>query len=998
MSRLEVLVSDYVAAAIDSASRLTNLTKGSDSMIHSENPLYPASAIRVVSIVLPALLLTGIAQARQPGFYAGNKFQPLIVSPDEFVVEFDDAVDPAAIHQTMRATVNGSLAPIPWSPDDKRLAIMRISDNQQTRRAKARATAGVKSVHRVYRIRPGAQPILSTGTIVVALRPDVTPEQRDQLFSDYKVEWVRDVAGLKNTYIVRPTGSVDDVELSTAASLHEDFRTLYAHPDCRFPIRTTQVTTDPFFSNQFHLNNNGAGDATFDADIDIEVAWNRTLGAGVRVGQLDDSCDVMHEDLAGNYIGISHDISNNNQSSTAANPQQPGDRHGTSTMGLMVAGDNGIGVIGVAPNAAFTASRGLSGAITSSQVAAAFTFARNQEVDVHNNSWGFIDSPNPPVVVSAIDTAFTEGRGGLGMVVCFASGNGSGMEGDDDAGVEIDPNEDLAALPQVVGVGASNARDELAFYSNFGEEIDLLAPSNDFVIGANLPAVTTTDNTDSEFSGVEPGYNNNGLDDQGFANLADPNYTNNFGGTSAASPQVAGVAALILAVNPSLTASSVRVVMEQTADKINPTDADYNGITERSLRYGYGRINAGTAVEAVFDDFFWPERVADVQVNQTTKTLRWVQNDDIRTVGGVNFGVQTTSVLVVQSDSEFSFVPTDLINYQVGSTLTNENGGTVNADVVANLDTELFNYDDSQGPLFFGIYPVTQTTRGPTYGFGVSVSTVSGPIDAGTLGFESSGGNGGGILPPGSSKPNVSIQVSPLSGNSPLTVDFIGNAQSTAMIESFMWDFDDGSTSSQRVTEHTYIVPAGAQRFFPRLTVTDINGNIGGRAVAVDVFGADQTGGGDGGNDAQLSIVIADPQIPDVDIGGEGFTPLSVILSAEVTGVSSGALQAPDVFWDLGDGSTASSLTVSHTYVCPAPNVSCRFPITVTVDSAALTETLQATRFIEVLADPNATPTPTPTPTNGNGNGSDANMCGMGAMGAVWCMALLTLIRRKLAS
>jgi len=964
--------------------------------------LFATLLVATAAIVMPAT-----ADAREPGFYAaGGVYQPLIVSPDEFVVEFEDGVDTAALGQSMRTSVGGSLEAVPWAPRSKRFAIMRMPNAGQTQRAKVRRSAGIKSINRVYRTREGGAPILSTGTIVVAFDASITPDQREKIFGDYRVELVRAVDGLDHTFVVRPAGNVGDVELGTAASLHEDDRVIYAHPDCRFPMRNAQFGADPFFSQQFHLSNNGAGNASANADINIEMAWNRTFGAGVRIGQLDDACDVMHEDLVANYIGISHDISDNSQSMAAANPQAAGDRHGTATMGLMVASQlNGIGVRGVAPAASFTASRGLSGLVTASQVAAAFTFARNQQVHVHNNSWGFIDSPNPPVVVSALETAFLEGRDGLGMVVCFASGNGSGMEDDADIGVEVDPAEDLSALPIVIGVGASNARDELSFFSNFGEEIDLLAPSNDFVPGVPLPSIVTTDNTDSTFSGIEPGYNNNGLDDDGNPNLADPNYTNNFGGTSASSPQVAASAALILAVDPDLTATTVRVILEQTADKINSADADYNGITERSLRYGYGRINTGMAVESIFDDIVWPDRVADVQVNSTTKTVRWVQNDDIRDIGGVEFGVETTSVLVVQANGPgaFSFVPTDFVTYNTASNLTDPSGSPISAKVVANLDTELFNYDDSQGPLFFGIYPVTQTSRGPTYGFGVAVGTTSPPVDSGTLGFGGSSGDGPIVLPPGSSKPNVSIIVSPLSGNSPLNVSFMGNAQSTAMIlpESkggFVWDFDDGTTASMRNTEHTYVVDAGTQRFFPRLTVTDINGNIGGRAVAVDVFASDQTGGGDD-EDLALDIVIADPQIPDVDIGGEGFSPLTVLLSAEISGLS-GSLLAPEVFWDLGDGNFASSLTISHTYTCPAAAGSCRFPITVTVNSDSLSQTLQATRFIEVLSNPDASPTPTATPDNGNGGDGDGDgaLCGMGAMTAFWVIGLFAVIRRKLTA
>jgi hypothetical protein len=68
----------------------------------------------------------------------------------------------------------------------------------------------------------------------------------------------------------------------------------------------------------------------------------------------------------------------------------------------------------------------------------------------------------------------------------------------------------------------------------------------------------------------------------------------NFGGTSAATPLAAGIAALMLSRNPSLTAAEVRNVMHNTCDKIG-FDPYINGVAEH---YGYGRVNAARAVAA----------------------------------------------------------------------------------------------------------------------------------------------------------------------------------------------------------------------------------------------------------------------------------------------------------------------------------------------------------------------------------------------------------------
>lgn len=941
--------------------------------------------------VVPSKTTAGENTSEQIGYYVNGTFQPLIRSESEYVVEFEDANQRAALSQQMRANPNTVIDDVPWDRNPRRFAILKGKRLDAAAQTRLRGNRAIKSIRSVYRYTEDSEPVLSSGTIVVKLKDGITDAVRDTMFSDYKVRIVNPVTGIDRAFVVEPIGIEGDADIRTANALFRDGRTEYAHPDFYQANRMQGFGTDTFFSNQWHLTNTGQGGGTPGADISIAEAWNRTFGnqeGNPLVGQLDDACDVQHEDLVANYIGISHDVESNTQTATAANPQVEDDRHGTATMGLMVAGLNGIGVRGVAPAARFTASRGIGTVVSNSQIASAYAFARTQNVDVHNNSWGFGSGvPNPDVVSDAIETAFLEGRDGLGMLICFASGNGQGMDDDAPVGVEVNPATDLAALPTVLGVGASNADDVIASYSNFGKEIDVLAPSIDF---PNLPGLVTTDNTDGSF--IEPGYNDGGQDDNGNANLANPSYTDNFGGTSGSAPIVAGIAALIFSLEPDYTATQVRNIIEHTCDKINPTEANYNGITGRSLRYGYGRVNAGQAVEMTFDGFFWPERVANVQV--ADNAITWEINDDLRTRAGATFGVPTTAVLVVEADAPFSWAPTDGIIFNIGDELldpdTNQPTG---ATVVANFNAELFNFDDSSGTKYFGIYPVTITPRrGPTYGFGVSVNSAGSAtaIDSG-VSFTDSGDDdddddGEDV---GSDKPNVSIDVSPLSGVSPLRVTFRGNAQSNFEIASFVWDFDDGTTVNSRNAERTYTVTSGTQRFFPRLIVTDVMGNVGERSVAIDVS-APSTGDDSGATTSgTVRIRIADPESPDTSNISAGIAPLSVILNAEVSGFGTTSLENLQVFWDLGDGNTGSSQTVFHTYQLPGT-----FPVTVTVTDTISGGSTQDTAFIAVTPDPdngsNATPTPTPTPDNGNGTG----MCGVGGIMAMVSMMMMFALRR----
>ncbi|MEM6380040.1 MAG: S8 family serine peptidase, partial [Bacteroidota bacterium] len=85
---------------------------------------------------------------------------------------------------------------------------------------------------------------------------------------------------------------------------------------------------------------------------------------------------------------------------------------------------------------------------------------------------------------------------------------------------------------------------------------------------------------------------------QGMANDGDlaGDYTNSFGGTSSSCPGVAGVVALMLAANPNLTWQEVRMIIKNSCDKIDAEFGDYDA-SGHSPFYGYGKINAGKALE-----------------------------------------------------------------------------------------------------------------------------------------------------------------------------------------------------------------------------------------------------------------------------------------------------------------------------------------------------------------------------------------------------------------
>jgi uncharacterized protein (TIGR03382 family) len=427
---------------------------------------------------------------------------------------------------------------------------------------------------------------------------------------------------------------------------------------------------------------------------------------------------------------------------------------------------------------------------------------------------------------------------------------------------------------------------------------------------------------------------------------------------------------------------------------VSPADADYNFITRRSLTYGYGRINAADAVAAAAESrdtgLTWPDRVASVSVTGGN-TLRWQANDDLRN----GFGDETVSFLVVEKAGDaFQWVPTDGEQYSAGTEVAE------GAVVVVDSNVTSYTFDDQSGQtLFFAIFAQNAIGR---YSWGVAVDSLGNVTDPGTItgGGGGPGGDGDGdtiIIPPGVETPKVSISAEPLSGFSPLTVQFRGNAQTDSDIVSTLWDFGDGSSDTRRTTEHTYTVAEGTtQSFKATFTVEDEEGDVGERSLLINVSSttAPDTDDGTAGS-TNLKILLADPRTGDTT-GDAGIAPYTVQFSvdfSEMSGTFAG------ITWFFGDGTpVVESLTAVHTYESPGT-----FAASATVrtqsPSGAIQET-SATKVITVLEDPDSD--------NGDGdadNGNDADgdgtppdsgiACGAGILAPFAGLVAFSLLRRR---
>ncbi|GAB4309234.1 MAG: hypothetical protein Kow0090_23050 [Myxococcota bacterium] len=188
--------------------------------------------------------------------------------------------------------------------------------------------------------------------------------------------------------------------------------------------------------------------------------------------------------------------------------------------------------------------------------------------------------PPPPVVKSAVEYVTQSGRRGLGSLVVFSAGNSN-------ADISLDG---IVSLPEILAVAASTDSGSKSYYSNFGEAVFITAPSSGF--GFPLDNAATTGVWTSDWSG-ENGYN----EGSGAKGDEKGDYVNFFGGTSSAAALVSGVVGLVLSINDGLSVEEIKEIVKNTADKIDVENGAY-GAGGHSDIYGYGRINAGKAVES----------------------------------------------------------------------------------------------------------------------------------------------------------------------------------------------------------------------------------------------------------------------------------------------------------------------------------------------------------------------------------------------------------------
>lgn len=413
-------------------------------------------------------------------------------------------------------------------------------------------------------------------------------------------------------YEMAPVSKKQDV-ISTANRMYETglFRFVCPEIICKLTLwdEVAFHPNDPYYMYQVTLHNTGQSfnghTGTPDADIDAPEAWALTMGSeDIVIAVIDEGVSPNHTDLPN-----TRQVRLNGSNFGSGDPNDPSPtgnhNHGNACAGVIAAtANNGEGIAGIAPLCKIMPIR-VDDTTTPTQIANTFTFALGNGANIISNSWGYNSITDLyPIITASVEFVINNN-----VLVLFSAGNTANHTINDNGFVCFPANQKRNGM---LAVGASDRYDYQADYSPTDTCIDIVAPShraypyNSYngtgISGENLE-MWTIDIPD------DYGYNPWPSDQVSYFSVGSylpnletgaehyKNYTGRFGGTSHSCPVVAGVAALVLSMNPELTPQNVCNILKTTADKIG----GYTYVNGKSPQTGYGRVNAKNAVWLLCD-------------------------------------------------------------------------------------------------------------------------------------------------------------------------------------------------------------------------------------------------------------------------------------------------------------------------------------------------------------------------------------------------------------
>ncbi len=386
------------------------------------------------------------------------------------------------------------------------------------------------------------------GEVVVQLRERVTATSTQIMLDQYDATVQQSaIAGTAQLWLV-PEGQ----ELVTIEDLNADPRVQYAEPN--YVYHAAVVPNDPNLSKQWAHTL-----------IRSSAAWDIAIGSrSMTIAIIDSGIDANHPDLQARIVG-GQDIVDGD-----AIPQDD-NGHGTHVAGIAAAvTNNAIGVAGTDWQARIMPVRVLEadGSGTNWDIGQGIHWAYQNGANVLNLSLSGPDYSQH--IRDAVNAAHA-----AGSLVVAAMGNCRAYSPPECP--VANPISYPAAYGHTMAVAATTISDGYAYYSQYGDHCDVSAPGGEIGFIGDPQGILSTLPTDSNFYlkttyGYEKDYD----------------YLQ---GTSMATAYVAGLATLIWTVDPNLTADQVQNAIQNSADDL--------GNPGRDRDFGYGRINAQAALQAM---------------------------------------------------------------------------------------------------------------------------------------------------------------------------------------------------------------------------------------------------------------------------------------------------------------------------------------------------------------------------------------------------------------
>jgi VCBS repeat-containing protein len=341
------------------------------------------------------------------------------------------------------------------------------------------------------------------------------------------------------------------------------------------PYKPTDLPTDTLFPTQWNLFNTGQTGGRAGYDINLAAVWEDYTGEGVTIANLDGQLEYANPELAGNYdTSLDYDFYEGDSDPLVHLPVRSA--HSNATSGFLVAGRNGIGVIGIAYDAnLFVPAVGANGRSGPWFFDDAIDFSWQHGADVVNfigvyvADTGVPSSSDVQPILASLHNAATYGREGLGVATAITGGN--------EYSVGYDTSYWAPTSSRYVATVAAIGAD--------GKTMDWATSGAGILVTAPGQSMTSVDITGPD------GYS------------ASDNYL--FSGTCGSAPQVSGVMALMLEANPNLGYRDVYEILAYsailTADEAwqwqeNGADNWNGGGLHVSHRAGYGLVDARAAV------------------------------------------------------------------------------------------------------------------------------------------------------------------------------------------------------------------------------------------------------------------------------------------------------------------------------------------------------------------------------------------------------------------